>query len=455
MTVSSTLAEWAFSIDIEQVPSAVRHTNALQILDITGLILAASDHPTAVRTLHAMQAEGQGTVTVFGYVGKTSVSGAAMINGAMAHVMEFDDSHPVSGSHTSTPVLAAILSLGIHRKVTGKQFAEAMLVGNEITCRLGMVAPGAAHRNGLHPTGIYGTLGAVFAVARLLGLSPSQTVSALAIAASDCPASIMASWEDGTSVKTLHPGFSARAAITGCLLAAQGIEGSPVALEGRFGFFRSVLATERPNYDYDKAVSQLGSRWEISNISSKMYPCGGYFQAHLDAAFDLLARYRFSADDIVSIDCAVGSHHVPLICEPIEEKRRPATTWHARFSMQYTLAEAFVMGALNHDSYSEKSLSDPRILSLTDRVTYFIDEDASDYERLLGEVRVSLKDGRVLTSRNDMRGTQRNPARDDDYLGKFRSNVGRRMSPLKVNALAIRILALDSNPDVSKVFTLK
>ena len=110
---------------------------------------------------------------------------------------------------------------------------------------------------------------------------------------------------------------------------------------------------------------------------------------------------------------------------------------------------------INHDSYSEKSLSDPRILSLTDRVTYFIDEDASDYERLLGEVRVSLKDGRVLTSRNDMRGTQRNPARDDDYLGKFRSNVGRRMSPLKVNALAIRILALDSNPDVSKVFTLK
>jgi hypothetical protein len=53
-----------------------------------------------------------------------------------------------------------------------------------------------------------------------------------------------------------------------------------------------------------------------------------------------------------------------------------------------------------------------------------------------------------------MRGTQRNPARDDDYLGKFRSNVGRRMSPLAVNAIAIRILELDSNPDVSKVFTL-
>lgn len=454
MTVSSTLAEWALSLDIEQVPSAVRHTNALQILDITGLLLAASDHPTAVRTLHASQAESQGIVTVFGYDGKTSMSGAAMVNGAMAHVMEFDDSHPMSGSHTSTPVLAAILSLGIHRKVTGKQFAEAMLVGNEITCRLGMVAPGAAHRNGLHPTGIYGTLGAVFAVARLMGLSQSHTVSALAIAASQCPTSIMASWEDGTSVKTLHPGFSAQAAITSCLLAAQGIEGSPVALEGRFGFFRSVLATDRPNYDYDIAVSDLGSRWEISNISSKMYPCGGYFQAHLDAVFDLLARYSFSADDIVSVDCAVGSHHVPLICEPLEEKRRPATTWHARFSMQYTLAEAFVLGALNHDSYSETSLRDPRILLLADRVTYFVDEEASDRERLLGEVRVLLKDGRTLSNRNDMRGTQRNPACDEDYLGKFRSNAGRRMPAKTAEALAARILSIDSAPEVSKVFAI-
>lgn len=453
MTISETLARWAITLDLDQVPEAVRRTNALQILDITGVMLAAGDHPLVHQTAAALEWQGQaGDVAVFASSIRASTTGAAMLNGVMAHVMEFDDSHPVSGSHTTTPVLSALISLGLHRRVSGKAFAAAMLAGNEIACRLGMVAAGAAHTNGLHPTGIYGTLGSVFAVARLMELDEACTANALAIAASQCPTSIMASWEDGTSVKSLHAGFAASAAISACALAAQGIQGSKVAMEGRFGFFRSVLATHRDSFDFDQAVSGLGSRWEVTRISSKMYPCGGAFQAHLDAVFDLLETHSFAVDEIAAVDCAVSSHFVPLTCEPVPEKRRPLTPWHARFSMQHALAEAFVTGRMDHDSFAEASLSDPRINALADQVNYYVDEEANDRQRLLGEVRVRLKDGRTFSSRNDMRGTERNPAKAEDYLGKFRRNAGRRRPAGEVESLARRILDIESAPDVTKVF---
>lgn len=453
MTLSETLARWATTLDLDQVPQEVRRTNALQILDITGVMLAASEHPLVQQTAEALKWQGQGgDVAVYGSAVRSSASGAAMLNGVMAHVMEFDDSHPVSGAHTTTPVLSALVSLGLHRHVSGKAFATAMLVGNEIACRLGMVAAGAAHANGLHPTGVYGTLGAVFAVARLLALDEVRTANALAIAASQCPASIMASWEDGTSVKSLHAGFAASAAISACALAAQGIQGAKMALEGRFGFFPALLATQRGSFDFDAAVSGLGSRWEVTRISSKMYPCGGAFQAHLDAVFDLLERHRFTADDIVAIDCAVSRHFVPLTCEPVAEKRRPLTPWHARFSMQHALAEAFVTGRMDQDSFAQASLRNPRIQALADRVNYFVDAEANDRERLLGEVRVRLKDGRSFSSRNDMRGTERNPMKAEDYRAKFRSNAGRRLAAAQVEALACRILEIEAAPDVGQVF---
>ena len=456
MTVSETLSQWAEQLDLDKVPEAVRRTNALQILDIVGVMLASSDHPLVHQTAAAMQWQGQaGDTPVFGSPQTASASGAAMLNGVMAHVMEFDDSHPVSGAHTTTPVLAAIISMGMHRHVTGKQFAEAMLAGNEIACRLGMVAPGAAHANGLHPTGIYGTLGSVFAVAHLLGLGADKTMNALAIAASQCPASIMASWEDGTSVKSLHAGFAASTAVSACGLAAQGIKGSSVAMEGRFGFFRAMLPNRRDSFNFDNATSELGARWEVTRISSKMYPCGGAFQAHLDAVFDMLERHRFGSDDIESVDCAVSSHFVPLTCEPVAEKRRPLTPWHARFSMQHALAEAFVTGRMDQDSFSVSSLTDPRINSLADRVDYFIDEEASDRERLLGEVRVRLKNGSTLSSRNDMRGTERNPMKAEDYLGKFRGNARRRLSAPAAEALAKRVIDLAEAPDIAQVFRLE
>ncbi len=456
MTISRTLAEWVWNLDLDEVPEPVRRANRLQVLDIIGVMIAAHDQELVMKAQAAVLSQGSGGDTpIFASNKQACASAAAMVNGVMAHLLEFDDSHPVSGAHTTTPVLAAVLPLALQNKVSGRALLQAVLAGNEIACRLGMVAPGAAHANGLHPTGVYGTLGAVFAVSKLLGLTVSQMVNALAIAASMCPTSIMASWEDGSSVKSLHAGFAASSAVSAALFAIQGIQGSPVALEGRFGFFRALFPVQRPLFDFEVATQELGERWEITKISSKMYPCGGAFQAHLDAAFDLMERETFSAEEIENIECGISNYFVPLVCEPVSEKRRPNTTWHARFSIQHSLAAAFATGRLDHDSYSEAAIHNPSINALADRVTYVVDEEACDRTRLLGEVRVQLRDGREFRSRNDMRGTERNPMKTEDYLNKFRQNARKMISDSNSQAFIDQIMGFESIIDVNDVLGQK
>ena len=40
--------------------------------------------------------------------------------------------------------------------------AAIIVIGNEISCRIGSVAPGQLHRRGFHPTGLFATFGAAF-----------------------------------------------------------------------------------------------------------------------------------------------------------------------------------------------------------------------------------------------------------------------------------------------------
>ncbi|MEJ0070825.1 MAG: hypothetical protein WDO24_21185 [Pseudomonadota bacterium] len=41
--------------------------------------------------------------------------------------------------------------------------------------------------------------------------------------------------------------------------------------------------------------------------------------------------------------CPIAAFMVQLMCEPVAEKLHPATTWHARVSLPFTLAEGVLL----------------------------------------------------------------------------------------------------------------
>jgi 2-methylcitrate dehydratase PrpD len=389
---------------------------------------------------------------VIGYPQQTGVASAALLQGTLGCVLEFDDSHVATGIHASTPVVAAALAKARQLGAPGPALIRAVLIGNELACRLGMVAPGMFHRVGFHPTGVLAGFGATYAIAHLLRLDAAQTASAAGLAGSFA-SGIMASWEDGSAAKSLHAGWAAAAAIQAAAMAQQGVSGPITVYDGRFGFFRSHVQAPGYAFDFAAAEAGLGTRWESLTIAPRAYPCGHYSQPFIDAALAIMQAHDVDQDRIEAIECAVADYMIPLICEPLAEKISPATPWHARYSLPFCIAECILRQRFTKHSLGAEDLQDERYRALTRKFRYRPDPQAADRTRWSGDVTLVMVGGERLHHRiDDMRGTPRNPMSEQDLVAKFMQNAEGVVPPDVAEAAVANILRLDTTEAIGPVF---
>ena len=154
--------------------------------------------------------------------GKTSVTMAAYVNGALSHALDYDDVihvNPLWMGHPSVAILPAIFSVAERENRSGQDLILAYSVGIEIYTKVGLLCGDTAYKNGWHNTSYIGTMAAAGAVARLLGLDAMAVGQAFGIAGS------MASGlrqNFGTMVKPLHAGIAARNGVEAAYLARRG-----------------------------------------------------------------------------------------------------------------------------------------------------------------------------------------------------------------------------------------
>lgn len=455
-TISQQAAEWAANLSWGAIPPEVVEDGKCRILDILGVMLAGRDTElvAAVRRAVCRETTQGQKASVIGFPGMASLSSAALVNGVTSSMLEFDDSHIETGVHSTGPVSALAIPLAQMLRAPGKQFLLGFLVGSELTCRLARIAPGMFHSNGFHPTAVFGIFGAIYAAARLLSLDTATTVNAVGIGGSMAAGS-MASWEDGTSAKSLHVGLAAAAGLQAVDFARAGISGPGVLFEGRFGFFRSHVQAKHYDFRYSALTDGLGSNWELLNVASKSYPTGYVIQPFIEAVRTLTSQQRIVVKDIHHVTCRIADYAIPLVCEPRAEKLRPKNTWHARVSLQHSVAEAIIIGTLDKYAYAPDRLADPAINRLAEKVRYEVDPDAADRSKSCGEVLISLLDGTGLHHRVDgMRGTRANPMTRADFVRKFMANVGDVLAPSLAQRTIDAILDLDAASEVSEVFGL-
>lgn len=454
-SLSSELADWAMGFSLEAAPAEVIHNTKLRLLDVVGVMIASNQHDSVIAARNASadaDAGGTGAYSLM-EASPRSPANAAFINGVASAVLEFDDTHIATNIHATCAIAAAALPVAQARHVSGKELLTAVLVGSEIICRLGLVTSTRMHEVGFHPTSVYGVFAAAYAVARLRGLAPGATVGAVGIAASLSAGSI-ASFQDGTSAKTMHVGFAASAAVRSVALAKHGISGPAEVFEGKFGWYRSYVQAAQ-NFNFAAPTDALGSRWEVLSIAPKLYPVAYTLMPFIEATLALREQYGLAPADVAEIRCEIMSRSFPTVCEPVEDKRRPRTSWHGRISLQHSVAEALALGRFDKNAFAAKSLHDPVINGLADKVIHVADPIAdADKTRSRAVVSIVLNDGRVLSHTiEDMLGTAGNPATEAVYIKKFRSNVDGVIAPALADELIERVLNLDGATDVDTIFS--
>ena len=329
---------------------------------------------------------------------------AALVNGITSHTFDFDDTHLKTIIHPAGPVASALLALAEKVGLAGRQVIDALVLGIDVSCRMGNCVYPEHYDRGWHITGSTGMLGAAAGCSRLMGLDEKRTQMALGIAASQ-PIGLREQF--GTMTKPFHPGGAARAGLTSALLARHGFTASPKALEAPRGFAQVVS----PKYDWTEITGELGSRFEISFNSYKPFACGIVIHPTIDAAVQLRAK-GVKAEDVERVELRVHS----LVLE-LTGKKEPQDGLQGKFSVYHGFAAGLIFGRAGEGEYDDHIVARADMVALRGKVVAnaddSIDETACD-------VTAILKDGRrVHVFVEHAIGSLERPLTDRDLEAKF------------------------------------
>lgn len=444
-TISSRLADFTAGLSLTSVPASVSQRAKHLILDAIGCGFAARKEEFATRIAASVaRLAGEGPRRVIGMKHRLPLRDAALLNGALMHGLDYDDTHAAGVIHLTVSTFPAALATAAHLGASGKDLLVAYIAGVESGARIASVVKGGLHKVGFHPTGVVGAFASSLVAGRLMKLSPSRLAGAQGIALSLSSGNLQFI-EDGSWTKRIHPGWAAACGITAASLAADDIPAPPEAYEGRFGFFRSHLPPEYlEKSDFSLATAGLGTAWEVDNVAVKPFPACHFVHGCADAAI-ALHRAGLDVERVRSVQALIPEGTLEAVAEPVAAKRRPKNDYDAKFSIPYAVASGLVRGRLGVAEFLPAAFTEQRIERLMDKVDYAIDPTTTFPRHYTGEVVVTLDDGRSVRERVAVnRGNPDRPLTNAEIEAKYFENCSLTLDEATAARVRDLVLAIES-----------
>jgi 2-methylcitrate dehydratase PrpD len=195
-------------------------------------------------------------------------------------------------------------------------------------------------------------------------------------------------------------------------------------LEGGHGLY-AAFAGGHDATRLSSLLDTLGSTWELSELTLKPYPCGSIAQPYMDCAARLRAEHGVKAEQITAIRCRTAAGPVPRLWEPLAAKHAPPNGYAAKFSLPYLLASIFVRGRAGLAEFTDAAVREADVLRVARTVVYELDATIDYPRQFVGDVEVTLADGRTLREKRDRpRGGPDAPLTRAEIEAKFRGNAG-------------------------------
>ena len=418
-SVAEIFSDWAYSIQVKDIPHSVKKKLNIIVMDSIGLMISAKNEPYIKSLVKALNEKGD--CSLIGHNNKVSPFNASIINGTAVHGEDFDDTFEGTPVHVGAVMVPAMLAAAQAKKLSGNEFLKGLAIGSELICRLALVAPTAVHRQGFHPTAIFGAFGASIGISSALGSSSNQMVSSLGIVGS-MASGIIEYLAEGTSTKRLHPGWAAGCGWQSANIGKSGFVGPRTVFEGTHGVFNTFAKTTiKPEFSY--LTNELGSRWECEKLAIKPYACGTMAQPFIDCSIKLKSEIS-NVNEIDRIVARVGEGTVHRLWEPLAEKQNPSSPYGAKFSVPYCIAVGLIDGQAGLKQFTEKRLQDPSLLNLASKVSYEINPDDEYPKNYTGDVTIFNKNGTTISAnQNCLRGGKLSPLKEEEVYKKFEENL--------------------------------
>jgi 2-methylcitrate dehydratase PrpD len=452
--VTRELSEFVAGISYEKLPADVRERVKALTLDIVGNMLRARNDAESTPPMIAAAAKlglTGGTCTVIGDATGYTAPGAAMVNGTLAHSLDFDDTHAPGSLHPSAPIVTAAFAAAEMVGADGKNLIAAIVAGYETQIRLSLALDPARHYDrGFHPTATCGAFGAAAAASRLMKLDAGKTASAFGIVLS-MSAGSMQFLVNGAWTKRSHVGHAAMCGVIAATLAGEGYKGAADAIEGKWGFLHAYAPEPRAA----RVTEGLGRRWETMKIAIKPYPSCRYTHAAIDGILALAIEHRIRAEDVTDVIVGMPEPGWKITGDPEAAKQSPKNVVDGQFSMPFCASVALRTGGLGWDDYA-KHLGDAATLALCRKVQTRIDQKAqADFpEEMAASVQLKTTRGSFETYVRTPKGEPANFLSAEELRAKFDGLTAPYLSARRRDELATALLSLESAKDISAVLSL-
>ncbi len=451
--VTAELSAFSAGLRLEALAPEVVARARFLVLDLVGnIVRARHDAESTASFLGAARAMGMagGSAGVFGDAARYTPAGAAFLNGALAHSLDFDDTHAAGSLHPGAPVIPAALAAGEMAGAAGADVLAAIVAGYEVTCRVALALPAGAHYDrGFHPTATCGAFGAAAAAARVFGLDGAGVAGAMGTVLSQCAGSLQF-LVNGAWTKRFQVGWAAMNGLMAATLVREDFKGAEQALEGRHGFMRAYAPDPTP----ERALLHLGRDFELMATAVKPYPSCRYGHAGIDAALALRAAHGLRAEEIETIMLGLPKSGMLLIGEPAEKKADPRNVVDGQFSGPFVIACALAKGHMGWDSYAW--LDDPDVRRLLPKVRCELDPEieAEFPANMSGKVTARAR-GQVFAQTVIVpKGEPANFLTEAELRGKFAGLADAVLGAERSARLADAVLAIDHAQDVSSLMRL-
>lgn len=428
------------------MPPAVVAKSKLVFLDTVGIALASSTMDFGAMVTNVARKLGGANVSLL--IGTSNRVGAANVviaNATLAHGLDYDDTLEEAIVHTGCCAGMTALAVGEELGASGAAVLEAAIVGTEVLCKVGLVAPGKFHARGFHPTAICSTFGAAAAAGKLYGLSLEQWIDAFGLCGSQS-SGIIEYLADGTWTKRLHPGWSAHGGVIATMLAKEGFRGPAKVFEGTHGFFSAFGG--KNDYRLEK-ILELGKEWETPRLTFKSYPCGSISHPYMDCALRIKQKHAPAPEQIAEVVCRTAEGPVHRLWEPLADKQKPVSSYGAKFSLPYSIAVMLVRGRAGLDEFSDAAIKDPKLLDLAAKVRYELDATIDYPRHFEGHVQVKMKDGTIFQEDQlHPRGGFEDPLPPEEIEAKFRANARLALPQSRVDEIVDLVRQIEQLPAI-------
>lgn len=389
MTIAEELARFTSRLEGGNIPARVREKAHACLLNGYGIAMAglATPYEPVARSAALAMYAGPGEATLLGSGEKSSVTGAALANGALFHGRGQEDTCGAAHLGAVTiPLLMALIESGRGRL---EDLIPALVAGYEVGGLFEELLAGDTTPKGFRATTIYGAGAAAAAVARLYRLDAERTRAALGNAVS-FSGGLLQCFAEGTDEWRYQVGATAQAGWSAAELARAGSVSVREAYEGAKGLARAFAGR---GLDEEAVGEKIGRDWQTLRVAFKPFPVCAFNQTPVTAALSL--RERLGARRVESAVVRMNPYECGYA--GMDSKGPFSSIGGTLMSIPFCIAQTLLRGAPSMAMMTD--YHDREINALVERVDLVADEGVPT---LCCRIELRLEGGERLTQACDM-----------------------------------------------------